>query len=145
MTHNLRTVRTIPLRLLGERVPALLEVRGEVLMPLVAFARLNDERRDAGLEVFANPRNSTAGTLRQLDPKIAAARPLEFFVYGIGRGEDGARRDVAERSSSRACASSASASTRAAWTALDRRRARLPRSARARARRAALRGRRHAS
>ncbi|MGH7290656.1 MAG: NAD-dependent DNA ligase LigA, partial [Myxococcota bacterium] len=87
VSHNLRTVRTIPLRLLGERVPPLLEVRGEVLMPLVAWRRLNEERLAAGLEVFANPRNSTAGTLRQLDPRTAAARPLEFFVYGIGRGE----------------------------------------------------------
>jgi DNA ligase (NAD+) len=87
VTHNLRTVRTIPLRLAGGHVPALLEVRGEVLMPLAEFARHNDERRAQGLEVFANPRNSTAGTLRQLDPRIAAARPLELFVYGIGRGE----------------------------------------------------------
>jgi len=88
VSHNLRTVRTIPLRLLGERVPPLLEVRGEVLMPLVEWRRHNEERRAVGLEVFANPRNSTAGTLRQLDPRIAAARPLEFFVYGIGRGEE---------------------------------------------------------
>ena len=88
VSHNLRTVRTIPLRLLGGDAPALLEVRGEVLMPLAEFARLNTERRAQGLEVFANPRNSTAGTLRQLDPKSAAARPLEFFVYGIGRGEE---------------------------------------------------------
>ena len=88
VSHNLRTVRTIPLRLLGRDPPALLEVRGEVLMPLAEFARLNDERRAEGLEVFANPRNSTAGTLRQLDPKSAAGRPLEFFVYGIGRGEE---------------------------------------------------------
>jgi DNA ligase (NAD+) len=86
VSHNLRTVRTIPLRLLGADPPALLEVRGEVLMPLVEFARMNRERLAAGLEVFANPRNSTAGTLRQLDPKSAASRPLEFFVYGIGRG-----------------------------------------------------------
>ena len=88
VTHNLRTVRTIPMRLLGSDAPALLEVRGEVLMPLAEFSELNEERRAAGLEAFANPRNSTAGTLRQLDPKSAAARPLEFFVYGIGRGEE---------------------------------------------------------
>jgi DNA ligase (NAD+) len=87
VSHNLRTVRTIPLRLRGSRPPPLLEVRGEVLMPLVEFARMNEERQALGLEVFANPRNSTAGTLRQLDPKSAASRPLEFFVYGIGRGE----------------------------------------------------------
>lgn len=88
VSHNLRTVRTIPLRLLGADPPPLLEVRGEVLMPLAEFARLNEERRAQGLEVFANPRNSTAGTLRQLDPKLAASRPLEFFVHGIGRGEE---------------------------------------------------------
>ena len=88
VTHNLRTVRSIPLRLRGEHAPELLDVRGEVLMPRAAFAEMNAERAAQGLEVFANPRNSTAGTLRQLDPKIAAARPLEFFVYGIGRGEE---------------------------------------------------------
>ncbi len=88
VSHNLRTVRTIPLRLRGSDPPPLLEVRGEVLMPLAEFARMNEERRAQGLEVFANPRNSTAGTLRQLDPRSAAGRPLEFFVYGIGRGEE---------------------------------------------------------
>ena len=88
VSHNLRTVRTIPLRLLGSEPPPLLEVRGEVLMPLAEFRRLNVERQAQGLEVFANPRNSTAGTLRQHDPKSAAARPLEFFVYGVGRGEE---------------------------------------------------------
>ncbi|MEX2206950.1 MAG: NAD-dependent DNA ligase LigA [Myxococcota bacterium] len=88
VSHNLRTVRTIPLRLRGAKPPPLLEVRGEVLMPLADFARLNEERAALGLEPFANPRNSTAGTLRQLDPKSAASRPLEFFVYGIGRGEE---------------------------------------------------------
>ena len=85
ITHNLRTVKTIPLKLRG--APALLEVRGEVLMRRAAFAAYNKQRADQGLEVFANPRNSTAGTLRQLDPKIAAERPLEFFVYGVGSGE----------------------------------------------------------
>jgi len=87
VTHNLRTVRTLPLKLASESVPDVLEVRGEVLMRRAAFAKLNQERADAGLEVFANPRNSTAGTLRQLDPKIAAARPLELFAYGVGEGE----------------------------------------------------------
>jgi DNA ligase (NAD+) len=88
VSHNLRTVRTIPLRLQGTDPPPLLEVRGEVLMPLAEFARMNRERLEAGQEPFANPRNSTAGTLRQLDPRLAAERPLEFFVYGIGRGEE---------------------------------------------------------
>ncbi|HKC52880.1 MAG TPA: NAD-dependent DNA ligase LigA [Myxococcota bacterium] len=87
VTHNLRTVRTLPLKLSGEAIPDILEVRGEVLMRRAAFAKLNQERSAEGLELFANPRNSTAGTLRQLDPKIAAARPLELFVYGVGLGE----------------------------------------------------------
>ena len=85
--HNLRTVRSIPQRLQSAEPPELLEVRGEVLMPIAAFRKWNAERAEQGLELYANPRNSTAGTLRQLDPKVAAARPLEFFVYGIGRGE----------------------------------------------------------
>jgi DNA ligase (NAD+) len=86
VTHNLRTVRSIPLRLRGARPPALLEVRGEVFMPLAAFEAYNRERSAAGLEPFANPRNSTAGTLRQLDPQVAAARPLVMYAYGTGRG-----------------------------------------------------------
>jgi DNA ligase (NAD+) len=87
ITHNLRTVKTIPLALRGGSFPELLEVRGEVLMRRAAFAAYNQLRAEQGLELFANPRNSTAGTLRQLDPKVAAARPLEFFVYGVGSGE----------------------------------------------------------
>ena len=86
VTHNLRTVRSIPLRLAGNRPPALLEVRGEVYLPLEGFARLNEARLAQGQEPFANPRNATAGTLRQLDPRVAAERPLEIFVYGLGRG-----------------------------------------------------------
>jgi DNA ligase (NAD+) len=86
ITHNLRTVHSIPLRLQGQRPPPLLEVRGEIYMPLEAFDLLNRERLDQGLEPFANPRNATAGTLRQLDPRVAAARPLDLFIYAIGRG-----------------------------------------------------------
>ena len=86
ITQNLRTVRSLPLRLQADRPPPLLEVRGEVFMPLEAFDQLNRERLDRGLEPFANPRNATAGTLRQLDPRVAAARPLNLFVYAIGRG-----------------------------------------------------------
>jgi DNA ligase (NAD+) len=88
VTHNLKTVRSIPLRLRTEDPPGTLEVRGEVFMPIAAFARLNRERLDEGLEPFANPRNATAGTLRQLDPRIAARRPLDFFAYAIGRGTE---------------------------------------------------------
>ncbi len=86
-THNLRTVRSIPLRLRTSDPPEILEVRGEVFMPLDEFARVNRERLDQDLEPFANPRNSTAGTLRQLDPRVTAARGLDIFMYGAGRGE----------------------------------------------------------
>ena len=86
VTHNLRTVRSLPLRLRG--APSLLEVRGEVFMPVRDFEALNRTRIEQELEPYANPRNSTAGTLRQLDPQVAAARPLHFFCYGAGRGAD---------------------------------------------------------
>jgi DNA ligase (NAD+) len=85
VTHNLRTIGSIPLRL-REAAPGTLDVRGEVFMTLAGFDRLNRQRVDNGEEPFANPRNSTAGTLRQLDPTVAAARPLDIFVYGVGRG-----------------------------------------------------------
>ncbi|HSJ39166.1 MAG TPA: NAD-dependent DNA ligase LigA [Planococcus sp. (in: firmicutes)] len=80
ITVNLRTIRTIPLKL---KEPVSLEVRGEVFMPKKSFHDLNEQRGDKGEEVFANPRNAAAGSLRQLDPKIAASRNLDIFVYGI--------------------------------------------------------------
>ncbi|MDI6746756.1 MAG: NAD-dependent DNA ligase LigA [Rhodocyclaceae bacterium] len=83
VTHNLRTVRNIPLRCLGKNLPPLLEVRGEVLMLRRDFERLNERQRAAGDKEFANPRNAAAGSLRQLDPKITARRPLRFFAYGV--------------------------------------------------------------
>ncbi|MDO8959642.1 MAG: NAD-dependent DNA ligase LigA [Rhodocyclaceae bacterium] len=83
VTQNLRTVRNIPLRLAGVDVPAQLEVRGEVLMPRRDFAALNERQRANGEKEFANPRNAAAGSLRQLDPKITAQRPLRFFTYGV--------------------------------------------------------------
>jgi len=83
ITHNVRTIRSIPLAL-PSSAPALLEIRGEIFMPNTAFAAMNAERDEAGLPVFANPRNSTAGTLKQLDPKIAAQRPLRFIAHGLG-------------------------------------------------------------
>lgn len=86
ITHNLRTVGAIPLRL-QRGAPPLLDVRGEVFMPLDGFAELNRRRVENGESPFANPRNATAGTLRQLDPSIAAVRPLDIFCYGVGRGE----------------------------------------------------------
>jgi DNA ligase (NAD+) len=84
VTRNVRTVRSIPLRLKGDRIPRVLEVRGEVLMFRRDFDRLNAHQRDAGQREFANPRNAAAGSLRQLDSNITAQRPLSFFAYGIG-------------------------------------------------------------
>ena len=83
VTANIRTVRAIPLRLLGI-APAVLEVRGEVLMYRRDFDRLNERQRAAGEREFVNPRNAAAGSLRQLDPAVTAARPLRFFAYGVG-------------------------------------------------------------
>jgi DNA ligase (NAD+) len=82
VTQNLRTVATVPKRVEG--APALLEVRGEIYLPRGAFAKLNEERAAAGLPTFANPRNSAAGSIRQLDPALAAARPLALWSYSIG-------------------------------------------------------------
>jgi DNA ligase (NAD+) len=84
VTANIRTVRVIPLRLRGDAVPDVLEVRGEVLMFKEDFERLNQRQRDAGQKEFANPRNAAAGSLRQLDARITAQRRLRFFAYGIG-------------------------------------------------------------
>ncbi len=82
VTQNLRTIDDVPKRVEG--APALLEVRGEVYMPRSAFARLNEARAAAGEPTFANPRNSAAGSIRQLDPALAASRPLSIWAYGIG-------------------------------------------------------------
>lgn len=85
ITQNLRTIRSLPLRL---RKPLSIEVRGEVFMPRTAFERLNGERKVRGESVFANPRNAAAGSLRQLDPKLAAERTLDLFVYELGHIEE---------------------------------------------------------
>jgi len=90
ITHNIRTIRDLPLRLRGDDVPALLEVRGEVYMTEVDLADLNVRQVAAGQEPFKNTRNVTAGTIRLLDPKIAATRNLRFFAHGVGR-TDGLR------------------------------------------------------
>src|SRR5436190_9175117 len=82
VTHNLRTIKAIPLRL--NDAPRLIEVRGEAYMPRSAFARLNEQRAEAGEPTFANPRNSAAGSIRQLDPALAAARPLQMWSYAVG-------------------------------------------------------------
>ncbi|MGA8942525.1 MAG: NAD-dependent DNA ligase LigA [Thermoactinomyces sp.] len=85
ITQNLRTIRSLPLRL---RKPVSIEVRGEAFMPRTAFERLNRERKERGENVFANPRNAAAGSLRQLDPRLAAERTLDLFVYELGQIED---------------------------------------------------------
>ncbi len=92
VTANLRTIRSVPLRLRadGRPLPARLEVRGEVYLPVAAFRTLNREREEAGQPVFANPRNSAAGSLKQLDPRVTAARPLALACHGVGALE-GAR------------------------------------------------------
>jgi len=85
VTSNLKTIRSIPLRLRAlADIPSRLEVRGEAYLPISAFNRINEEREAAAENIFANPRNAAAGTLRQLDPRITAARPLAFFAYAIG-------------------------------------------------------------
>ena len=89
ITHNVKTIRNLPtdLTIYSAEVPALLEVRGEVLMPKAGFEMINRRAEQLGEKVFANPRNAAAGSLRQLDPKIAASRPLAFYAYGIAQCE----------------------------------------------------------
>ena len=84
VTQNIRTLQSVPLRLLGEKYPSVLEVRGEVFMPKAGFNKLNQQARDNGEKEFANPRNAAAGSLRQLDPQITATRPLSFYAYAVG-------------------------------------------------------------
>ena len=88
ITDNVRTIKDIPLRLLTDDPPGLIEVRGEVVITKSDFARLNKSREDNGEEPFANPRNAAAGSLRQLDPKVTASRPLMMFAYAVGLVED---------------------------------------------------------
>lgn len=85
VTHNVRTIHSVPLILRGKNVPELLEVRGEVFMPKKGFDELNQRQLGAGEKVFANPRNAAAGSLRQLDPRITAERPLSIYLYGLGQ------------------------------------------------------------
>jgi len=84
ITNNARTIGSIPLKLLGKKYPAVLEVRGEVLMSKKGFEKLNEQARLKDEKIFANPRNAAAGSLRQLDSTITAKRPLEIFCYGLG-------------------------------------------------------------
>jgi DNA ligase (NAD+) len=87
VTANLRTIGSLPLRLHGAHPPAVVEVRGEAYLPLAAFARLNEARAAAGLPAFVNPRNAASGSIRQLDPALAAARPLDLWCYALGFSE----------------------------------------------------------
>ena len=85
ITHNVRTIEAVPLKLLGEDVPPLLEVRGEVFMPRKGFEEFNERARARGEKTFVNPRNAAAGSLRQLDPRLTAERPLDIYVYAVGQ------------------------------------------------------------
>ncbi len=95
ITTNLRTIRSIPVKLRkridGQKPPQTMEVRGEVYLTTTGFAKLNAERKAAGEELFANPRNAAAGSLKQLDPRIVAKRPLDLVLYGLGAVEGGTR------------------------------------------------------
>ena len=87
ITENVKTIKAIPLRLTGDHVPSYLDVRGEVIMTRDGFKKWNENALKTGGKVFANPRNAAAGSLRQLDPKITAKRPLSFFAYYVGQCE----------------------------------------------------------
>jgi DNA ligase (NAD+) len=89
ITHNVRTIEAIPLRLIGRGYPGRLEVRGEVFMPKAGFDAYNDKARAADEKTFVNPRNAAAGSLRQLDPRLTAARPLDMYAYSVGIASDG--------------------------------------------------------
>ncbi|WP_405238621.1 NAD-dependent DNA ligase LigA [Lentisalinibacter orientalis] len=96
ITHNVRTIRSVPLRLRGSGYPRVIEIRGEVFMPKAGFEAFNRRAEKAGEKTFVNPRNAASGSLRQLDPRITAKRPLEIFVYGIGEYSGG---DLPDRQS----------------------------------------------
>ena len=89
ITLNLKTIKALPLKLRAGKVPRALEVRGEVFMPLAGFKRFNEEAMARGEKSYVNPRNAAAGSLRQLDPRMTAARPLDLFIYGVGVVEGG--------------------------------------------------------
>ncbi len=94
VTQNIRTLPSVPLKLEGADYPALLEVRGEVFMPREGFIRLNQRALERGEKTFVNPRNAAAGSLRQLDPKITASRPLALYAYAVGAVENGVLPDT---------------------------------------------------
>ena len=84
MTENVKTIATVPVRLDGEKVPELVEIRGEVYLPLADFDAMNAARERDGEKLFANPRNAATGSLKQKDPAQAAKRPLAFLAHGVG-------------------------------------------------------------
>ena len=101
ITHNLRTIEAVPLRVRGNAAPVRLEVRGEVFMPRAGFRRFNEQALARGEKTFVNPRNAAAGSLRQLDPRLTASRPLDIYLYSVGLVEGGSlpsrHSDVLER------------------------------------------------
>lgn len=94
ITQNVRTIHAVPLKLSGENIPDVLEVRGEVFMPKAGFEKLNQRARDNDEKIFVNPRNAAAGSLRQLDPRITAQRPLSMYCYAVGKVEGGVTHDT---------------------------------------------------
>jgi DNA ligase (NAD+) len=95
VTQNVRTIRAVPLELRTKKPPRLIEIRGETILPIDDFEKLNKDQAEKGLKLFANPRNAAAGAIRQLDPEITASRPLTMFCYGMGQ-VDGARFETME-------------------------------------------------
>ena len=93
ITENVRTIKSIPLKLSGQGWPQRIEVRGEVFMPKEGFDKLNQQAQKKGEKVFVNPRNAAAGSLRQLDSRITATRPLSFYAYSVGVVEGNALSD----------------------------------------------------
>lgn len=89
ITHNIRTIKGVPLKLVGKGFPTSLEVRGEVFMPRAGFAAFNEQAAKKGEKTFVNPRNAAAGSLRQLDPRLTAERPLDIYIYSVGQAEGG--------------------------------------------------------
>jgi DNA ligase (NAD+) len=87
VTLNVKTIRNLPHQLKGNVLPSLIEVRGEVFFPIQAFNELNESLEEAGKQLFANPRNGAAGSLRQKDPRVTASRPLSVVVHGVGARE----------------------------------------------------------
>jgi DNA ligase (NAD+) len=98
VTHNVRTIRSIPLRLRGAKPPPVFEVRGEVFMPRAGFEEFNKRALERGERTFVNPRNAAAGSLRQLDPRLAASRPLDAFFYALGEVSEGTLRSTTQQS-----------------------------------------------